>query len=125
MDSPGTSITTVKKFLNFEVPAIPPLQMGFVDVRDVAMGHIQAMQRPGTDGERILITQQPSVSFRMMCKILSDEFKSQGYYIPFLPVPYGFVWLYSFISVEARASLCRLNRRVLFNNEKVRRNERI
>jgi len=118
MDTPGTSITTVKKFLNFEVPAIPPLQMGMVDVRDTAKAHILAMKTPESDGERILITEQPSVSFRKMCEILSDEFRSQGYYIPFIQAPYSFVWLYSFISVEARASLGRLNRKILFNNEK-------
>ncbi|KAI6243823.1 Epimerase domain-containing protein [Aphelenchoides fujianensis] len=109
---------TMKKFLTFEVPAIPPLQMGMVDVRDVAQAHILAMTRPESDGERILVTQQPSWSFRRICTVLSEEFKPQGYTIPFLNVPYAFVWLYSFISVEARASLCRLNRKVVFNNEK-------
>ncbi|KAI6173805.1 NAD dependent epimerase/dehydratase family protein [Aphelenchoides besseyi] len=111
----GASVTTMKKFLNFEVPGIPPLQMGMVDVRDVARAHILAMQRPETDGERILITTE-SWWFKKICAVLSEEFKS--YLIPFLPVPYPFVWLYSFISVEARASLCRLNRKVVFNNEK-------
>ncbi|KAI6205698.1 hypothetical protein M3Y94_00821900 [Aphelenchoides besseyi] len=113
----GASITTMKKFLNFEVPGIPPLHMGMVDVRDVARAHILAMQRPETDGERILITTE-SWWFKKICAVLSEEFKSQGYIIPFLPVPYPFVWLYSFISVEAKASLCRLNRKVVFDNEK-------
>lgn len=110
----------MKKFLNFEVPAIPPLQVGMVDVRDVAKAHILAMQTPASDGQRILITQQPSVSFAKLCKILSEEFKRHGYFLPFFVVPYTFVWFYSFISVEAKSSLDRLNRRVLFNNEKVK-----
>jgi nucleoside-diphosphate-sugar epimerase len=52
--------------------------MGMVDVRDVALAHILAMENDESDGERILITQQPSVSFRRMCQILTEEFKSQG-----------------------------------------------
>lgn len=37
------------------MPAVPRLNLAFVDVRDVAKAHIEAMHRPETDGERILV----------------------------------------------------------------------
>ncbi|CAD5234469.1 unnamed protein product [Bursaphelenchus xylophilus] len=121
MDTAGSSITTIKKFLNNEVPAIPPLEMGMVDVRDVAQGHILAMQKPETDGQRILITSQPSTTFGQMVKYIHKEFRSQGYRTPCLPAPYILVWLWSFIDKEAAASLPRLNRKVQFDNSKSRK----
>ncbi|CAD5229333.1 unnamed protein product [Bursaphelenchus okinawaensis] len=117
MDTAGSSITTVKKFLNNEVPAIPPLEMGMVDVRDVAKAHILAMERSESDGERILITCQ-TVAFSQMVKFIGREFRSQGYKSPFITAPYFLVWVWSFIDKEAAASLPRLNRKILFDNSK-------
>lgn len=94
--------------------------MGMVDVRDVAKAHIRAMQRPESDGHRILVTNQPSVTFTQMVKWINKEFRSQGYRTPFIVAPYCLVWLWSFVDKEASASLARLNRTILFDNSKVR-----
>ena len=93
------------------------------------------MQRAETDGERILVTQQPGIWFKKMVEILYDEFRPQGarsylqqkslhvcflgYRMPWLQVNYAMVWLFSFLSVDARLALGRLNKRVAFSNEKV------
>ncbi|PIO70110.1 NAD dependent epimerase/dehydratase family protein [Teladorsagia circumcincta] len=44
----------MRRFLNKEMPAVPALNLACVDVRDVARAHLLAMQRPESDGERIL-----------------------------------------------------------------------
>lgn len=45
----------MRKFMNGEMPAAPPLNMPIVDVRDVALAHFEAMRRPESDNERILV----------------------------------------------------------------------
>lgn len=52
----GASISLIRRFMDFcQMPATPPLNMALVDVRDVARAHLEAMRRPETDGERILV----------------------------------------------------------------------
>jgi len=99
---------------------VPTLQLALVDVEDVARAHILAMLNSNTDGERILITAQPSFWFREISKTLAKEFRRQGYWLPRYEVPYIGVWLYSFIDQEAKQILARLNRKVLFDNSKAR-----
>lgn len=50
------SFQLMRKFMNGEMPAAPPLNMAIVDVRDVALAHFEAMRRPESDNERILVT---------------------------------------------------------------------
>ncbi|KAM3727612.1 Cinnamoyl-CoA reductase [Dirofilaria immitis] len=80
----GTSVDVIRRFLNNEVPAVPTIQFGLVDVRDVAQAHIRAMRESRSDGLRILISYQPS------------------YTIPRFTVPYPVVWLYSLFSRETK-----------------------
>jgi nucleoside-diphosphate-sugar epimerase len=91
-----------------------------VDVRDVAKAHILAMQTSESDSERIILSQQPGVQFINLCHILADEFKPQGYNPPTMKAPCTLVWIYSFFNVEAKASLPRLNRHFIVDNEKVK-----
>jgi nucleoside-diphosphate-sugar epimerase len=60
------------------MPMVPALQLALVDVEDVARAHILAMTNASTDGERILITAQPSFWFLKIAKVLANEFSSQG-----------------------------------------------
>lgn len=64
--------------MNNEMPAVPALQLALVDVRDVAKAHISAMTNEKSNGERILITAQPSFWFLDIAKVLAKEFRSQG-----------------------------------------------
>ncbi|KAL3107837.1 hypothetical protein niasHT_017069 [Heterodera trifolii] len=118
IDTQGTSITIIRRFLNNEMPAVPALQLALVDVRDVAKAHIVAMTKAETDGQRILLTAQPSFWFREIAKVLAKEFRSQGYWLPRFQAPYVGVWLYSFFDAESRQVLDRLNREVHFDNSK-------
>uniref|UniRef100_A0A8R1E1A9 Epimerase domain-containing protein n=1 Tax=Caenorhabditis japonica TaxID=281687 RepID=A0A8R1E1A9_CAEJA len=117
----GASITLMRKFMNGEMPAAPPLNMAIVDVRDVALAHFEAMRRPESDNERILVTNSPSIWFIDIAKILREEFKGKGYWIPFFTAPYFFVRLYAIFDPETKASLPRLCHKVKFDNSKVQR----
>ncbi|CAI5455266.1 unnamed protein product [Caenorhabditis angaria] len=115
----GASITLMRKFMNGEMPAAPPLNMAIVDVRDVALAHFEAMRRPESDGERILVTNSPSIWFIDIAKILREEFKGKGYWIPRFQAPFFFCWIYSLIDPETKASLFRFCQEVKFDNSKV------
>ncbi|VDN41785.1 unnamed protein product [Gongylonema pulchrum] len=60
------------------MPAVPAVQFGLVDVRDVALAHIRAMCEPRSDGQRILVTSQPSFWFIDIANVLRHEFSSQA-----------------------------------------------
>ncbi|KHJ83534.1 hypothetical protein OESDEN_16766 [Oesophagostomum dentatum] len=103
------------------MPAVPELNLAFVDVGDVAKAHVEAMRRPETDGERILITSQPSFWFKDLAKILGKEFRRQGFWVPRYQVPYWMVWVYSFFDKEVAASLNRIGHIIRFDNSKAKR----
>jgi dihydroflavonol-4-reductase len=50
----GSSIGLVKRFLSGKDPMLPAIGFSVVDVRDVALAHIRALERPATAGLRIL-----------------------------------------------------------------------
>ena len=50
----STSIQIVKRLMDGQVPGVPKLSFGVVDVRDVADLHIRAMTSPAARGERFL-----------------------------------------------------------------------
>jgi dihydroflavonol-4-reductase len=50
----GSSIGLVKRFLAGKDPMLPAIGFAVVDVRDVALAHLRALERPATAGKRIL-----------------------------------------------------------------------
>jgi len=50
----GTSVEMVRMFMKGRYPAVPPLSLPVVDVRDVALMHLRAFERPETAGRRLL-----------------------------------------------------------------------
>jgi nucleoside-diphosphate-sugar epimerase len=52
----STSIELLKQLMDGELPGIPNLHFGIVDVRDVADLHLRAMTQPAAKGERFLAT---------------------------------------------------------------------
>uniref|UniRef100_A0AC35TN10 3Beta_HSD domain-containing protein n=1 Tax=Rhabditophanes sp. KR3021 TaxID=114890 RepID=A0AC35TN10_9BILA len=112
----GASVSIIKRFMSGAMPALPYLQMAFVDVRDVAKCHILAMKAKQSDGKRILVTQTPSLWFKDVAEILRKEFGQFNYPIPKYMCPYLFLWIYSFIDKESKEILDRVNRHIKFDN---------
>uniref|UniRef100_A0A914Q0U9 3-beta hydroxysteroid dehydrogenase/isomerase domain-containing protein n=1 Tax=Panagrolaimus davidi TaxID=227884 RepID=A0A914Q0U9_9BILA len=118
LNTEGSSIAIIKRFMNNEMPALPALNIALVDVRDVAKAHILAMTNSRSDGERIIAASQPSLWFRDIAKILSKEFKSQGYSIPRFQALKFFLCLYSHFDPEAKLILNKLDKEMKFDNSK-------
>uniref|UniRef100_A0A1I7XCR9 Epimerase domain-containing protein n=1 Tax=Heterorhabditis bacteriophora TaxID=37862 RepID=A0A1I7XCR9_HETBA len=79
------SATIIGRMMDFRTYlAAPKASLGVVDVRDVARAHVDVLTNDEANGERILITSQPSIWFRDMTKWLAKEFRKQGYLLSYL-----------------------------------------
>ncbi len=75
--------------LDGKVPAVPPIQVPFIDVRDVAAGHVRAMVVPEAAGKRYILSNEV-IWFKDFARILSEEFRPLGYKVTTRAAP---VWM--------------------------------
>ena len=68
-----TSGDVIKKFLTGKIPMCPLLNMGMVDIRDVAQAHLNAVLRPEADGHRFMLVGH-SMWFNEMGPVLYKKF---------------------------------------------------
>ncbi|KAJ3497624.1 hypothetical protein NLG97_g1759 [Lecanicillium saksenae] len=69
----NTSLEIPKRLLSGEMPALPDLNFGIVDVRDVADLHVLALESPKAAGQRyIAISDEQSVSLKEMAADLKN-----------------------------------------------------
>ena len=54
----GTSVGVILELMSGKYPVVPNMDMGVVDVRDVAAAHILAMQNPSSNGERFALSEK-------------------------------------------------------------------
>jgi dihydroflavonol-4-reductase len=67
--------------MNGRIPVNLPIHIGYVDVRDVALAHIKALENPNSDGERIILS-----NTELWHKDVSKILKEGGYKAPWLTV---------------------------------------
>ncbi|KAJ3121973.1 hypothetical protein HK098_003233 [Nowakowskiella sp. JEL0407] len=88
----GASGYFSKVILNREYPALPGnMYMQYVDVRDVALYHIRAMEVPEAAGHRHIA----SAGFGPIseyAQLLYNEFAPQGYNPPTISLPYAMIY---------------------------------
>ncbi|WKY16150.1 hypothetical protein Q1695_001104 [Nippostrongylus brasiliensis] len=119
-DSENGSCTVIGRIMDFRTYlASPKVSLGVVDVRDVARAHVEALKRPETDGERILISAR-SVWFKEMMDWLRKEFKHMGYNISRIEAPNWLVKMYAALNVDkqVQAVMHRIGPELRFNNSK-------
>lgn len=66
----STSILIVQRLLDGQVPGLPKLHFGVVDVRDVADLHLRAMTDPAANGERFLAVSGDFMTFKEIAAVL-------------------------------------------------------
>ncbi|MGB0919860.1 MAG: SDR family NAD(P)-dependent oxidoreductase [Alphaproteobacteria bacterium] len=85
-DNAGTSLEAVRRILTGEMPGLPKLGFGMVDVRDVAAAHISAMTAPEAVGNRY-----PCVAdycwMHEMAAIAKEALGARGTKIPTRRIP--------------------------------------
>ena len=115
----STSLMTVKKILAHEIPVLFRLNLAIVDVRDVAMAHIVAMETPNASGQRFILT-GGNLWLREISDVILEEFGSQGYKVPSVVVPKPGVWLLSLFNSTVRMVYPSVGNVIEYDNTRMR-----
>ncbi|MFI8008012.1 NAD-dependent epimerase/dehydratase family protein [Streptomyces sp. NPDC086010] len=82
-DRPSASVGLVRAMLAGQMPVVPVMHFGIVDVRDVVDLHLRAMLHPKAAGERFIgVSGPPSVSLYGMGQVLRERFPSLAGVLP-------------------------------------------
>lgn len=71
----GTSLDTIVQLITGKMPMIPDISFPMIDVRDVALLHVQALKMKGVDGKRFIASTRKPVHYMEIATLL----KSKGY----------------------------------------------
>lgn len=77
----------IQQLLDGEVKAVPNVDSGYVDVRDVASLHLLAMTSPKAAGERFLATTGETLSMLDLANILREAFPNYAAKLPTKKIP--------------------------------------
>jgi nucleoside-diphosphate-sugar epimerase len=117
---PGTSGEVVRKLMVREMPACPRIGFATVDVRDIALAHRLAMERPQAPGNRFICAGE-HMWIQDIAKVLAEEFNPQGYKVPTGKLPYWVMWIIARFDKAIRLALDYVGREELVSSEKARR----
>lgn len=112
-----TSGDLIERLLKGEVPALPEMSVGVVDVRDVAKAHLLALENPKSDGNRYLLVER-TLWFSEIAQILDKEFRQYGYKIPSRVVGKWPIWFVSLFNKQVRSALDRVGIYYKYDNSK-------
>ncbi len=82
----GSSVGLVKRLLDGRDPMVPNFAFPLVDVRDVAVMHLRALERPETAGRRYLAADEP-ISMPDMGRILKSVYPARRIATRAAPAP--------------------------------------
>jgi nucleoside-diphosphate-sugar epimerase len=116
----ATSILFIQRMLDGEVPGVPNLWFGAVDVRDVADLHIRAMTHPAASGERFLAVAGSFLSAMQMAEILRSGLGSAAHRVPTRSLPDLLVRAFALINPEAKQILPELGKQKNATSAKAR-----
>ncbi|ADD45349.1 SDR family oxidoreductase [Stackebrandtia nassauensis] len=119
-DDSSTSVETLRKLVNRELPGSPRLGFAVVDVRDVAIAHRLALETPAAAGNRYIVAGE-HLWLKDMASILAAEFNPRGYRIPTRAIPNWVMWLAARFDKTARLALDFINVREHLSADKARR----
>ena len=99
-DTAGTSVSTLRGMITGSVPGIPPISAPMVDVRDVALAHVAALENPSTNGQRFPVCHPEPIRYLQVAKIL----RAAGYTkVPSREIPQGLIRALAPFSRELRS----------------------
>lgn len=99
--SQSTSLSTISNLLNGKLRSgVPQLDMGIVDVRDVAEAHFQAGTKADAEGRHILVSS--SASLMDLSNIIKEKYPKRFSH-PITTVPKFMAWLFGPLSGYSRA----------------------
>jgi nucleoside-diphosphate-sugar epimerase len=117
----ASSILLVRRLLDGEIPALPRLMFGIVDVRDVADLHLRAMVDPAARGQRFLAVAGDFMPLVDVAAVLKARLGAVGQRVTTRVAPDWVVRLAALFSPEARGAAPELGRTKNATSEKARR----
>jgi len=116
----GTSGELIRKLMVRDMPACPEIGFASVDVRDVAIAHRLAMERPEAAGNRYICAGD-HIWVQDIAKILAAEFNPRGYRVPTGRLPYWLMWVIAWFDKAVNLALTFVGRRELVSSAKAQR----
>ena len=117
----SASITIVKTMLEGQMPGLPDISFGVVDVRDVADLLLRAMVDPGAKGERFIAVAGPLMSMAGIASVLRNHLGEAAAKVPVKRLPSWKIRLAALFSQRARQMVPNLGKKRESTSEKARR----
>lgn len=117
---PGTSGELIRKLMVRDMPACPEIGFAPVDVRDVAIAHRLAMERPNAAGNRYICAGE-HLWVQEIAKVLAAEFNPRGYRVPTGRLPYALMWVIAWFDKAVNLALQYVGREELVSAAKAER----
>ena len=114
----SASLELVTQPMLNKVPAFPKLTFGIVDVRDVALAHVAAMEKPEAAGQRFLVGDK-ILSFTQIGEILREAYPDRK--LPKGELPSWFVRLLTLVNPTLKQIVPELEKERSFSNTKSKR----
>lgn len=108
----GTSLELLRRLVMGELPGIPDVTFGIVDVRDVADLHVLAMTSPDAVGERFLAVSGESMSLGEMAHLLRGRLGPAASKIPTRRLPSWLVRALGLVVPEIKTLASQLGHRM-------------
>jgi nucleoside-diphosphate-sugar epimerase len=102
------------------MPAVPRIGFAPVYVRDIALAHRLAMERPQAPGNRYICAGE-HMWIEEMAKMLAAEMNPKGYRVPTGRLPYPVMWLIARFDKAIRLALEYVGREERVSCEKAKR----
>jgi len=106
----STSTELVKRMLSGGMPAVPRLQLGIVDVRDVAQVHLKAMLEPQAADQRYLCVAGQQMWLREIAGVLKERLGEKARSVSQMQAPSFLLKLAAYVSATARLVGSELDR---------------
>lgn len=119
-DDQGTSGELIRKLMVRDMPACPEIGFAPVDVRDVAIAHRLAMERPEAPGNRYICAGK-HIWVQDIAKILAAEFNPRGYRVPTGRLPYWLMWIIARFDGAVKLALGFVGRKEMVSAAKAQR----
>ena len=117
----STSILLVRALMNRELPGLPRLWFGIVDVRDVADMHLRAMTHPEAAGQRFLAVTGDFLSMQQIAQILKQRLGERASRVPTMQLPDWLLRIASLTDRRIKGLLPELGKRKNANSAKAQR----
>jgi len=107
----SASIEIIQRMLRGEMPGVPRISFGAVDVRDVAELELLAMTRPEANNQRYIAISGQPIPFIEFADILRQHLGPRGAKLPSRQLPDWFVRLFVLFKSDLREVIPQLGKR--------------